>query len=908
MSLPVSLDPSLLGSCRNSPPKCQAFCGIFCTEDGLLDSVSASTKCLICGCFAASHIHPPDHKTQTTSTSMDPPPLSSSKPFPKPFPSGSATANSIFGARSGLNTTAQQFSASPFRDHIKERETRRESTNVNATSDPELGDKRRFNPAEADRKAQFDNITGRPKKKKKADLPKSTKSSAKISESLPKPVVFHIVLYGKPSLVSRGEATRPSSTEFQALWSLRRIRPISLPPHAAHFEICTAIELAFADLLPATVQPSDIQFCILQVQKVGRGQSALLKLLEKDTFNVDDLCMASVSAKPKDIPSIVVKTCFYITLPTGSSDIDPVDSENSTKSTSGKPRKKSKKSDDYSSDDSIDFDEENGANNIPESLLLRPLDFDILKRMLVNMAGPSDSDHCDWWTTSSEHHFIYSGYTDTTKMLTNWFQRLAATSNGKSASPDLIYQEVFRRIMDIISVNVIGNFTFIFSLGSLGMDLIVTCLETVFSEGEAAGPNFVRKFASNYCDIYQNLRELPTALLSLVKRFRERTFRGLWDPKNEYSQLIHVLDQQGQNLPNGSVSSIFYHEMSHINLTSLSSADIRIGLEKASTVFMDFILDWMNMNRDGNDYKYIFNDFATLCGALADRIKTHFPSTQRASTSGHTSGPSCSSPLRSSFTPTSGSAPNQPSATVSSSSTSSSSRMAAAQAFAERVKDFKWSEFVQALLQDYPHPELSKRLYFTDIKKLNKIQQYRKLYLETAHSGRDGLPALYHTFYSKLSPPLADPNEATFELQKIRGAFTLTTTAWILKFNQFYLQLAPEVDNNGRIEVEREGLRMEDEDVEFKDVEDGGAKISKRRAYIVTPLITRALNTLPILIPTLSLQFRNMLSNDGCSAFSPIPPTTNHPSFTNLSLSCAPFPSLRVTWCTSSNTMGKGVL
>ncbi|KAJ4468009.1 hypothetical protein C8R41DRAFT_906042 [Lentinula lateritia] len=785
MSLPVSLDPSLLGSCRNSPPKCQAFCGIFCTEDGLLDSVSASTKCLICGCFAASHIHPPDHKTQTTSTSMDPPPLSSSKPFPKPFPSGSATANSIFGARSGLKTTAQQFSASPFRDHIKERETRRESTNVNATSDPELGDKRRFNPAEADRKAQFDNITGRPKKKKKADLPKSTKSSAKISESLPKPVVFHVVLYGKPSLVSRGEATRPSSTEFQALWSSRRIRPISLPPHAAHFEICTAIELAFADLLPATVQPSDVQFCILQVQKVGRGQSALLKLLEKDTFNVDDLRMASVSAKPKDIPSTVVKTCFYITLPSGSSDIDPVDSENSTKSTSGKPRKKSKKSDDYSSDDSIDFDEENGANNMPKSLLLRPLDFDILKRMLVNMAGPSDSDHCDWWTTSSEHHFIYSGYTDTTKMLTNWFQRLAATSNGKSASPDLIYQEVFRRIMDIISVNVIGNatdlvklhrsipvwttfdddeFTFIFSLGPSGMDLIVTCLETVFSEGEAAGPNFVRKFASNYCDIYQNLRELPTALLSLVKRFRERTFRGLWDPKNGYSQLIHVLDQQGQNLPNGSVSSIFYHEMSHINLTSLSSADIRIGLEKVFGSITDStkihpsalckgqyglhgfysrfagdILDWMNMNRDGNDYKHIFNDFATLCGALADRIKTHFPSTQRASTSGHTSGPSCSSPLRSSFTPTSGSAPNQPSATVSSSSTSSSSRVAAAQAFAERVKDFKWSEFVQALLQDYPHPELSKRLYFTDIKKLNKIQQYRKLYL-IYHPDRNRIP------------------------------------------------------------------------------------------------------------------------------------------------------------------------
>ncbi|KAJ3928470.1 MAG: hypothetical protein NXY57DRAFT_964505 [Lentinula lateritia] len=55
-------------------------------------------------------------------------------------------------------------------------------------------------------------------------------------------------------------------------------------------------------------------------------------------------------------------------------------------------------------------------------------------------------------------------------------------------------------------------------------------------------------------------------------------------------------------------------------------------------------------------------------------------------------------------------------------------------------------------------------------------------------------------------------------------AFTLTTTTWFLKFNQFYLQLAPEVDNNGRIEVEREGLRMEDEDVKFKDVEDGGAE------------------------------------------------------------------------------------
>ncbi|KAJ3804826.1 hypothetical protein F5876DRAFT_82570 [Lentinula aff. lateritia] len=54
-------------------------------------------------------------------------------------------------------------------------------------------------------------------------------------------------------------------------------------------------------------------------------------------------------------------------------------------------------------------------------------------------------------------------------------------------------------------------------------------------------------------------------------------------------------------------------------------------------------------------------------------------------------------------------------------------------------------------------------------------------------------------------------------------ASSLTTTTQYLKFQNFDLGRALEEDNNCRIEVERGGLTLGDEDVEFEEVEDCGA-------------------------------------------------------------------------------------
>ncbi|KAJ3925988.1 MAG: hypothetical protein NXY57DRAFT_1030433 [Lentinula lateritia] len=56
------------------------------------------------------------------------------------------------------------------------------------------------------------------------------------------------------------------------------------------------------------------------------------------------------------------------------------------------------------------------------------------------------------------------------------------------------------------------------------------------------------------------------------------------------------------------------------------------------------------------------------------------------------------------------------------------------------------------------------------------------------------------------------------------SASSLTTTSRCLKFFQFNLREALQVDNNCRIEVEREGWTLEDEDIEFEEVEDSGAE------------------------------------------------------------------------------------
>ncbi|KAJ3805144.1 hypothetical protein F5876DRAFT_82121 [Lentinula aff. lateritia] len=165
MSSPHTLDCSHLLSCRNSvlsPTKCQAYCGMFTPEEGNVGAITALTKCVVCGCYAASHLHPvqecnsaqnveskpenSEHQSsfssirifalkkidcnaqffsmvQDASTQPSgsfPESKKSQLPFSKdakPFPSDSATASRIFESHTDSKIAAENFSASPFRDH-----------------------------------------------------------------------------------------------------------------------------------------------------------------------------------------------------------------------------------------------------------------------------------------------------------------------------------------------------------------------------------------------------------------------------------------------------------------------------------------------------------------------------------------------------------------------------------------------------------------------------------------------------------------------------------------------------------------------------------------------------------------------------------------------------------------------
>ncbi|KAJ3858461.1 hypothetical protein EV359DRAFT_68999, partial [Lentinula novae-zelandiae] len=63
-----------------------------------------------------------------------------------------------------------------------------------------------------------------------------------------------------------------------------------------------------------------------------------------------------------------------------------------------------------------------------------------------------------------------------------------------------------------------------------------------------------------------------------------------------------------------------------------------------------------------------------------------------------------------------------------------------------------WIVATQAFGQGVDYPHVRRVIHLNPMDILDYFQ-------ETARSGRDGLPALCHTFYSKLPPPLADPNE-----------------------------------------------------------------------------------------------------------------------------------------------------
>ncbi|GAW09724.1 dna partial [Lentinula edodes] len=64
----------------------------------------------------------------------------------------------------------------------------------------------------------------------------------------------------------------------------------------------------------------------------------------------------------------------------------------------------------------------------------------------------------------------------------------------------------------------------------------------------------------------------------------------------------------------------------------------------------------------------------------------------------------------------------------------------------------RWIVATQAFGQGVDYPHVRRVIHLDPMDLLDYFQ-------ETARSGRDGLPAICHTFYSKLPPPLADPNE-----------------------------------------------------------------------------------------------------------------------------------------------------
>ncbi|KAJ4465549.1 hypothetical protein C8J55DRAFT_566261 [Lentinula edodes] len=754
MSSIPTLDPSTLLGCRNAPPKCQNICGMFFPENGQYDGLTPLTKCVVCDCFAASHIHPisstPNIKTAAQTTEE------SSKP--KPFPSGSATAETISSSRPNIKNSTN-FSASPFRDHVKQRDQRRDEgsadTKVTSESTPEPQNpcKRRFEPADAERKEKFENITGRPKKKKKTSASATFKTPAP-GPPPAKPTEFHIGLYGKPSFVDHGTAKRPSLSEWQILWTADRIRKIFILPDATHADIMGAIEVAFGDFLPPVAEHT-IRFRILQSVVVGRGQSAILKLLESDSLTVNDLLVASLTTRPKGVPIKLASNLVYITLPAGAADIDEVvkSPKEPIKSRKGKKycSKPMEVSDDSNSEES-DQDSGKEESNDTQVLTLQPPEFNMLKRLIYNMHGPKGTDvKYDWWSPASKCHWIYIGFGSTGTRAAKWLEKIEDMINHSKTS-DPAYQDAFTHMAEILQDNILSDcemlvnlastisvwtptdydtFTTTFALGPSGMDLLVTCLEKVYSKAEAAGPFFLTQLAKDFPNIHKGICELPNALLVLVEYFRKNTLRELWDPKNGFSELLAILRNSGEKLPLGSLTSLFRHDLSSIDLRGFSYHDIREGLQQAFghlsnssrinvlalsrgtsglhgfySEFVEHVLDKMSNGRQ--QYNKIYNLFATLCQALVHAIEAFLQNRSQSTSPNIPLSASTASP-----TPTT--------------AHSSHSRIAAATKFADRALHLTWATFVHELMRDFPHPLLSKRVQANALQGLPKRKQAIKL-------------------------------------------------------------------------------------------------------------------------------------------------------------------------------------
>ncbi|KAE9383943.1 hypothetical protein BT96DRAFT_1008611 [Gymnopus androsaceus JB14] len=714
----MPLDPKTLLSCQNSrfsPSKCTSYCGQFTApEDCALDAINTLTKCALCGCFAGSHIHPEAKPSSSESTSSK-----------KPFPSSSATADTIFSSRPEV-TASSTFTASPFRDHSKLRENRKDDsseTEKKERKEPlKTESKRRFDPSEEDRRERFDNITGRPTKKRKS----KTGGATPVPKAVPPPklVEFHVGLYGHTTLLDQGLAKKPTPSQWQSLYTDKRILKILLPENAQPSSICSAIETVFDSKLPPAVGIP--RFSLINVVSPCPGKASILeRVKEMGSMTVETLKMqvATLFARPRGILTKLMPNFFYIALSRGSPDLDPLpggsddgqvdppvdppvdapvdapvdtpaapvdspaekdlgveDKENvapetdKDKPVNESPKNKTQDEQHRSPSPIILMSSEE-----PEELTFKfcSIDYRILIRMLTNMEGPADKfglENCEWWTGPEERHlWLYSSFQDTKTSLVSWFRRLS------EASSSIRYDVVFEQIAEIIIENILDHctpllalnatkaswdasekaqFKLLFSLGPSGMDLILSCLQTLYDESEKAGRSFRQRIVKEYPDLYFRLKQLPTALLGLVRHFRETTLRREYDPKFGYAELKEKLDKDGHRLQKGFSASVFSFDLACIDLLGLSAFDIREHLIQAFGHITDStrispaalcggvdglhgfysrlcepILDWMDVK--GKDYRKLYDMFGELCHALAERLDVLFSGPTSPSSSHH---------------------------------------------------------------------------------------------------------------------------------------------------------------------------------------------------------------------------------------------------------------------------------
>ncbi|KAJ3911958.1 hypothetical protein F5877DRAFT_85347 [Lentinula edodes] len=607
MSSPRTLDSTRLLSCRNSvlrPTKCQAYCGMFTPEEGDVGAITALTKCVICGCYAASHLHPVQERDSAQNVENKPENISSdastqpSGSFPetkksqlpfskdaKPFPSGSATASRIFGSRTDSKIPAENFSASPFRDHVTRRKERRD--NAQAETDSTLASseatsesrKRRFEPAEIERKERFEDITGRgrPKKKKKPQKTSTGPIPRATSSKSSKQVTFHIGLYGKTSDLAAGKAKRPTPAEFQFMQYSGRIRAVIINENASHDDICNAVELKFDELLPTT----DIaRFSLLQcVLNGGQGTLAALRPSPLTLFMVKDLEFACLFTRPKGIPAKAYPNFLYISLPAGSEDLDSLNPEGDVK-TNGSSQKSKSKAKSKARQVNTESDEESGLSGkgddeddtakqkteleqdgtTSEPLSLWTVEFDCLVRILYNMTGDKGFEY-PWWTPVTKHHEQYRSFASTAARLKLWLRRIT-----KNDLDDFVFQHVVGIIRHDILTACEGlqalyasqsswssadhrQFLDLFSLGPGGLDLVVECLQILYDEFQVVDLGILTRLARDYTDVYEGVRRLPKMLLSLVHLFRAKNSRYLWDPKDGFSEFLIILGKYRGQLP-----------------------------------------------------------------------------------------------------------------------------------------------------------------------------------------------------------------------------------------------------------------------------------------------------------------------------------------------------------------------